>query len=1259
MSTTKRSQSPQDLVVIGSSAGGIEALSILLGTLSESFPAPIVIAQHLDPSRPSGLGPILQRATKLTIEVVADPVHLEQGKVYIVPSNQHVAIHDSTVSLEGDHQGRPRPSVDLLLSSAAVAYGERLTAVILTGSGSDGTAGAVDVKNAGGTVVIQNPATARYPSMPMALPPTAVDHVVDLEQIGPLLYELVSGVPAETGDQGDNALQAILGTVSRQANIDFRPYKASTIIRRIGRRMVATQTRTIRDYADYMQGNPQEIGELVAAFLINVTQFFRDPDAFAFLRSEILPSLIETARERDHVLRMWSAGCATGEEAYSTAMLITELLGDELPEWSVKIFATDLDESAITFARNGVYPETLLKNLPDDYSERFFERLGGNQGYRIEKALRQMVIFGQQDLSRSAPFPRIDLVMCRNVLIYFTPELQDYVLNRFAFSLRSNTGYLFLGKAESVRPSLDYFQLISKQWKMYRCVGQNPSLARPKNVSSVQHQSHPARLAEASADQQAASTIAEPGQLRRLNELLLRFLPIGLVIVDRNYHIVTANATARRLLGVRDTTNERDFLHAVRGIPYSEVRSAIDTVFRERNTLMLSEVALSEAAGGTGLYLDLALVIMQTDADGPDLVVISITDVTQQIQTRRRLEAAQIEQTKLLGELEIANRRLNETNKELTDANEEFQVANEELMLTHEELQATVEEFETTNEELQATNEELETNNEELQATNEELETTNDELRSSFTELQTLSDLLESERAGLTNLLEMAPLYVVVLRGPELIVESIDRHYRRQLPNEVVEGQLLANVAHRLWGDTPVIELAREAYARNIPQISPRIAIPVPDDGGATPNYFVFTMVPRRDTEGKVAGVVVYVADETLQYAREAQEERERLQLIFNRATQSALALFDAQTAELVLGNARYLELSSGMHGFEPDQLAGRRWHDITILAGEEPAALWDDVLRTQSSRRIPELRIRLGPDETESVWDWSMTLISQHGQPGMPRYMLVSAVDVTDQIRARDELRHLDQLKNVFLSSASHELRTPLTSTIGYLHVMQRLLAVPSDQRSPEQEARIRTIAETLSVQTGRLRRLVNDLVDVSRLQSGRIVFERSTIDLAEVAREAVAEANGLIADQTVTIELTTDGAPFPLLADQQRLVQVVSNILSNALTYAAQSKRIAVRVERVNGAGNGAVLACLSVADSGPGIAPEQQVAIFERFYQVGGDEGSRHGMGLGLYLARQIVEQHGGSIQVESTPGAGSTFRVLLPLAIDQEVTQEAHS
>src|SRR5579875_161212 len=232
--------------------------------------------------------------------------------------------------------------------------------------------------------------------------------------------------------------------------------------------MTVTRSRTMREYHDYLYAHPEEVGELVKAFLINVTQFFRDPEAFAYLRSEILPPIIMQARERDRVLRLWAAGCASGEEPYSLAMLLTDLLGAELPEWSVKIFATDVDEAAINFARRGLYSENLLKTVPAEYRERFFERV--DQGYRISKTLRQMIIFGQQDLSRSAPFPRIDLVLCRNVLIYFTPQLQDYVLNQFAFSLYPN-GYLFLGKAEAVRPVQSFYELVNKQWKVYRCIG--------------------------------------------------------------------------------------------------------------------------------------------------------------------------------------------------------------------------------------------------------------------------------------------------------------------------------------------------------------------------------------------------------------------------------------------------------------------------------------------------------------------------------------------------------------------------------------------------------------------------------------------------------------------------------------------------------------------------------------------------------------------------------------------------------------------
>src|SRR6266496_2913893 len=323
------------LVVIGSSAGGVEALSVLVNTLPGDFPAPIVLAQHLDPNRPSSLDGILQRRTRLKVEVVTSSTNLQPGRIYVVPSNRHVSIKNHLVEVQEDRGKRPQPSVDTLLSTAADAYGDHLIAVVLTGSGSDGAVGAIDVKNVGGTVIVQDPQTARYPSMPLALPPTVIDFEVNIENIGSLLYDLLTGVSLpHTEEKTEDVLQGILEQVSRQASIDFRPYKTSTILRRIGRRMTITHNRTMLEYSEYLRAHPEEVGELVKSFLINVTQFFRDPDAFAYLKSEILPKLVAQARERDRVLRFWAAGCASGEEPYSLAMLLTDLLGMELPEWS-------------------------------------------------------------------------------------------------------------------------------------------------------------------------------------------------------------------------------------------------------------------------------------------------------------------------------------------------------------------------------------------------------------------------------------------------------------------------------------------------------------------------------------------------------------------------------------------------------------------------------------------------------------------------------------------------------------------------------------------------------------------------------------------------------------------------------------------------------------------------------------------------------------------------------------------------------------
>ena len=840
-----------DLVVVGSSAGGVGALSTLVSTLHKDFPAPIVLAQHLDPQRPSYLGSILERRSNLPIVVVSEesPTLLESGKIYVVPANRHVKILDGHVHLEGDHGDRPKPSVDMLLSSAADSYGEHLIAVILTGAGSDGAAGAVDVKNAGGVVIIQNPQTAAYPSMPLSLPPTAVDHVVEMEQIGPLLFDILRGVNLPASEKVEDPLRDLLTHVSAQTNIDFRNYKSSTILRRIGRRMAVTHNANIRDYAEYLRTHPDEVKELVRAFLIKVTGFFRDPEAFDFIKTDIIPELVERGRENGRVLRIWSAGCATGEEAYSLALLFAEHLGQEFPEWSIKVFATDLAADAINFARRGLYPENVLNDLPAEFRERYFERI--DHGYRIGKSLRQVVIFGQQDISRGVPFPRIDLVTCRNLLIYLKPELQQIVLDLFAYSLHQSRGYLFLGKAETARPTKASFDLVNKKWKIYRCLG--GPLAFPIHDANGVPNQPTAAGREPRRWQLAAAAIpnvfdmtqpeAEINQLRRVNETMLRYTNVAVVIIDRVYRIMTINAAARRLLGIREVAYDQDFLHTVRGLPYQEVRRAIDTAFREHSTITLSELELDQSAEGTGRFVNMTIMVMQVEQGAPELAVLTALDITEQVQIKRRLEAVQREQSELVGELSAANKRFSAMNKELQDANEELQAANEELMLTQEELQAT--------------NEELETNNEELQATNEELQTTNDELSARTLELQELMKHHRMEQLQLSHLLERFPHYVMVTNGEDLTIQRVNQSYQQLLGGRNVTGLPISEVFSGKDVDDFIKLLKKVVREKQPVHTGPLHANIIGSDGSKS--RLIHTIVPILDETGsKVDRLFIY-----------------------------------------------------------------------------------------------------------------------------------------------------------------------------------------------------------------------------------------------------------------------------------------------------------------------------------------------------------------------------------------------------------------
>lgn len=757
------------MVVIGSSAGGIEALSTLVQTLPSDLPAPVVLAQHLDPSRESRLGEILSHSSTVPVRTLSDYERLEPGVVYVVPANRDVEISDHDIRLlRGTH--RSRPSIDHLFASAAEVFREDLIAVVLTGTGSDGAAGALDVRQAGGTVIIQDPATATFPALPRSLAPSAVDFVVPLGEIGALLQWLLSGAGTLDSPDETDALDRLLRLLRDQHGIDFLSYKPATIMRRVQRRRAATGAATTAEYFRFVQQHPEEQHALIAGFLIKVTKFFRDPDLFDVLRDRILPDIVQAARTRDHTIRLWSAGTATGEEAYSLAILLAEYLGDELEQFHVRIFATDLDADAITFARQGLYAASSLAGIDQRMLDRYFDV--GEGGYQITKRIRGLVVFGQHDLTDRAPFPRVDLILCRNVLIYFTAELQRRMLQLFAFSLRDG-GYLILGKSEAASPFADAFVADDARLKIYRRRGDRSILpatrireGAPLSTARIVP-SRPSLYGRAMSPY-APTPPEEPYGPRA--DVILFDLPVGVVVVDRRYDIQYINDAARMLLGVHSSALGEDLIHQVQTVSPLDLRALIDRALSD-GKLAIEMLSTLDGSSDETQYLE---VLCKPDlADEAALrVTVCVSDSTRRVEERLRLEEelAQARQARERAEQQRAH--LSDTNRELLSANQllarelaELRSQNEEFLVGNEELQAATEEVETLNEELQATNEELETLNEELQATVEELNTTNDDLQTRTIEIQDLAVRLESSRARAQAVLNSLGDAIVVVDG--------------------------------------------------------------------------------------------------------------------------------------------------------------------------------------------------------------------------------------------------------------------------------------------------------------------------------------------------------------------------------------------------------------------------------------------------------------------------------------------------------------
>ncbi len=691
------------VVGIGASAGGLEAIGQLVAHLPPDLPCAYVVLQHLSPTYRSMMVEILARETPLAVRELTNGDPPQAGVIYVVPPNHNATIKDGRLHLQlASPETVPKPSINQFFISLAAEAGEAAVGIVLSGTGSDGVAGLRAIQAAGGVTIAQKPETAKYDGMPRAaIDAGVVDHVLAPEEIAAQLPDLLALAQAPVEEHlNDDLLQQLLARLRERTGLNFSGYKTGTLLRRVRRREIATGCADFASYLRYIDADPHELDTLGHELLISVTAFFRDTDAFAALQRAI--AKLVAHKPAGSEIRFWVAGCATGEEAYSLAILLAEALGERLRQYRIQIFATDIDEEALNVARRGVYPSAAVAEVAPDWVERYF-RPQNNQ-YEVIKTLRDLIVFARHNLVSDPPFLRLDLVSCRNVLIYFDTALQNKVLQTLHFALVPG-GYLFLGKSEGLAQCETLFSAVDRRHRLYQKGGESAEPMPPETLNA------------------ALRLPAAREQRERRSEQLLHALA--------QYNELTAALCAPDGAVLYSVGATKQFFHIPAGAPRHQVfelvtpgwRGELLALWRRCQESGKAQHGRPRKMGNQTLRLHVAPC---TETNQPAYLVW--------FQPERALKG-KISPIETEGDA-TSQDELVATREHLQTLIEELATANEELQSLHEEAQAA-------NEELQATNEELEAANQELQATNEELVSVNEELRVKTQELKRLNNEYE------------------------------------------------------------------------------------------------------------------------------------------------------------------------------------------------------------------------------------------------------------------------------------------------------------------------------------------------------------------------------------------------------------------------------------------------------------------------------------------------------------------------------------
>jgi two-component system, chemotaxis family, CheB/CheR fusion protein len=1201
------------VVAIGASAGGLEALTAILRALPIDIPLAFILIQHLDPRRRSILPELLARVTKIPVHGALDAMKIESNHIYVMPSNVDISITDGHFGLTPRVLDRHKQNlpINIFMRSLAEVRKSQAIGVVLSGTASDGTAGVEAIRAAGGVTFAQDPETAKFEGMPRnAIESGCIDFVLSPEKIAdelswmslhPNLRRESGGSRGDPKDDDDN-FDSILSLVSTSQGADFSKYKPNTIHRRTQQRMAALRIPSLAAYLSYLREHPEEVATLTNHVLIPVTEFFRNPEVFEDLATAVYPMIAGEAAKGS--IRIWSIACSSGEEVYSLAMTLLEFLGAKADGPRIQIFGTDINEKGIAKARAGTYPESAMKNVSAERIAKFFTKTAA--GYRVNKLVRDLCVFARQDVVKDPPFSNLDLISCRNFLIYLQPELQEKTISTLHYALNSS-GFLLLGNAESAAAYPQMFTPLNKKSKIYSKKVGNQRQQRTFNASR--------RPIEASA---LAQTKVQPVSRASRNEaelqqfadriVLKECTPPGAIVNDALEILQFRGRTGLYLEPASGRAN-LNILNMVREDLAIALRTAI--VLARKKAVSVKKKNVAFVHNGKRHVVNLSVIPLEEPASGMGrCYLILFEDATPPVEAQGKrsrrvpLKANDLIRRELLeqkSELHAARALLREHLAIQEALREDYQSANEEML--------------SANEELQSTNEELETSKEELQATNEELTTVNDELNSNNSTLHLLGN-------DLKNLLESTVIPIVMVDNGLRV--------RRMTPTaEAVFKVLPSDIGRPITDIRPDLNVDLKPLLTTVLRNVVSVEREVQDQHG---HWYRLQIKPYKTLDNRIDGAVLVLMD------IDVIKKRNQELILAGEFTKSIIETMP----EPVLVLSADLHILMANHSFyqafevRPEATLNQFVYSLGDGQWNKPD------LRSLLEEVLPHDRNFLNH---EVVYDfpgigWKSFMLSGRymvQEPDAAPLILLSLTDMTKRKKIEAALIQAEKLAiaSRLAASIAHEINNPLEAITNLLY-----LASTGD----DPEAAKAFAAQALE-EVGRVSHITQQTLKFYRQSTAP-----SSVRISEILDSLLVLYHGkLLANKIVVHRQYREGPPILCLAGDLR--QIFANIIANAVDAMMPGGTLTLRVSAsFDWRNHGRPGIRTTIVDSGTGMDARTLLKIYEPFFTTKNETGT----GLGMWVSDQLVERLQGDLRVWSSTlqgKSGTAFSLFLPIEISE--------